>query len=300
MAGKGGAGAIRLARLALPALILGAVGIGFAPIFVRVSELAPTATAFHRAFLAVPVLWLWCILERRHRPEVLRPAEKGDIAKLILAGFCFAGDLAAFHWSIVTTSVANAALLLNFMTIFVTLGAWALFHERPKAVFLAGLATAVAGAVVLMGESLNLSAKQLGGDALGLVAALFYAGYILIVGRLRARFSTATIMFWTTASMALALIPIVWISGENIIPQTGYGLALLFGLALISHAAGQGLVAYGLAHLPAAFGSVVLLFAPAVSAVLAWALLAEPLSGLQILGAIVVLAGIELARRGSR
>ncbi|MSO85312.1 MAG: DMT family transporter [Rhodospirillales bacterium] len=300
MAGEGNPGAGRLARLALPALLLGAVGIGFAPIFVRVSELAPTATAFHRAFLAVPVLWLWCVLERRRHPEVLRPAERGDIAKLILAGLCFAGDLAAFHWSIVTTSVANAALLLNFMAIFVTLGAWMLFRERPKAVFLAGLATALAGAGVLMGESLNLSARQLGGDALGLLAALFYAGYILIVGRLRPRFSTATIMLWTTAPMALALIPVVWISGENVIPQTANGLALLIGLALVSHVAGQGLVAYGLAQLPAAFGSVVLLFAPAVSALLAWALLAEPLSWTQILGGLIVLAGIELARRGSR
>ena len=290
----------RWARLALPALLLGAVGIGFGPIFVRVSELAPTATAFHRAFLAVPVLWLWCVLERRRRPEVLRPADKGDIAKLILAGLCFAGDLAAFHWSIVTTTVANAILLLHFMTIFVTLGAWMLFRERPRPVFLAGLATAIAGAGILMGESFSLSVKQLGGDALGLLAALFYAGYILIVGRLRARFSTATIMLWTTASMALALISIVWISGENIIPKTGNGFAILLGLALISHAAGQGLIAYGLAHLPAAFGSVVLLFGPAVSAVLAWILLAEPLSLLQILGAVVVLAGIELARRGSR
>ena len=300
MAGEGPSGADRRARLALPALLLGAFAIGFGPIFVRVSELAPTATAFHRAFLALPALWLWCVIERRRFPEVLRPAEKGDIAKLILAGFFFAGDLIAFHWSIVTTSVANSILLLHFMTIFVTLGAWVLFRERPRAVFLAGLAAAIAGAGILMGESLSFSARQLGGDALGLLAALFYAGYILIIGKLRARFSSATIMLWTTAPMAAALVPAVWIAGETIIPQTGAGLAILIGLALVTHAAGQGLVAYGLAHLPAAFGSVVLLFAPAVSAALAWALLAEPLSSTQILGAIVVLAGIELARRGSR
>lgn len=299
MAGEGGSGSDRWARFALPALLLGAVGIGFAPIFVRVSELDPTATAFHRAFLSVPALWLWCALERRRRPGVLRPTDRGDIAKLILAGLCFAGDLASFHWAIVTTSVANAALFLNFMTIFVTLGAWALFREKPTAVFLAGLATAVAGAGILMGESLGLSAAQLGGDALGLLAAVFYAGYILIIGRLRARFSTAAVMLWTTAPMALALIPAVWISGEDLVPRTGEGLAILIGLALVSHVAGQGLVAYGLAHLPAAFGSVVLLFAPVVSAVLAWALLAEPLSGMQMLGGAVVLAGIALARRGS-
>lgn len=287
------------AGLALPALLLGAAGIGFAPIFVRISELDPTATAFHRAFWSVPALWLWVALERRRHPGVLRPTAPGDIAKLIIGGVCFAADLAAFHWAVVTTSVANAALFLHFMTIFVTLGAWLLFRERPTAVFLAGLATALVGTGILMGESFNLSAAQLGGDALGLLAAFFYSGYILIVGRLRARFSTATIMLWTSASMALALVPIVWISGESIVPRTGEGLAVLVALALVTHVAGQGLVAWGLLHLPAAFGSVVLLFAPMVSALLAWILLAEPLSGLQMLGGAVVLAGIALARHGS-
>jgi drug/metabolite transporter (DMT)-like permease len=285
--------------LALPALLLGAIGAGFAPIFVRVSELDPTATAFHRALWSVPALWLWCALERRRHPEVLRPADRGDIAKLVLGGFCFAGDLAAFHWAIVTTSVANAALFLHFMTIFVTLGAWLLFRERPTAVFLAGLATAILGTGILMGKSLSLSPAQFGGDALGLLAALFYAGYILIVGRMRSRFSTATIMLWTSAAMALALVPVVWISGEAIVPRTLEGLGLLVALALVSHVAGQGLVAWGLLHLPAAFGSVVLLFAPVVSALLAWILLAEPLSEVQMLGGAVVLAGIALARHGS-
>jgi drug/metabolite transporter (DMT)-like permease len=289
----------RWAGLALPALLLGAAGIGFAPIFVRVSELDPTATAFHRALWSVPALALWVALERRRHPGVLRPAARGDIAKLVLGGFCFAADLAAFHWAIVTTSVANAALFLHFMVIFVTLGMWLLFRERPTPTFLAGLACALAGTAILMGRSLGLSPAQLGGDALGLLAALFYAGYILIVGRLRSRFSTATIMLWTTAAMALALVPIVWISGESVVPRTGEGLALLIGLALVTHVAGQGLVAWGLLHLPAAFGSVVLLFAPMVSALLAWILLAEPLTGVQMLGGAVVLAGIALARHGS-
>ena len=35
-------------------------------------------------------------------------------------------------------------------------------------------------------------------------------------------------------------------------------------VALISHAAGQGLIAYALAHLPAAFSSVSLLFQPVI------------------------------------
>ena len=292
-------------RWALPALLAGAVGIGFSPIFVRLSELGPTATAFHRVFLAIPALALWCALENRaHRaaaqagPRI--PPASGAAAPLVLAGLFFAGDLAAWHWSIKLTSVANATLLANFAPIAVTLGAWLLFQQRPTAAFVAGLALALAGAAILMGESVALSADHLFGDGLGLITACFYASYILAVGRLRARLSTATIMTWSGIVTALALLPVVWISGESLMPQTGRGFAVLLGLALFSHAGGQSLIAYGLAHLPAAFGSVVLLLQPAVAAVLAWALLGEPLSVLQGAGGLVVLAGIALARRGDR
>ncbi|MDJ0891497.1 MAG: EamA/RhaT family transporter, partial [Gammaproteobacteria bacterium] len=41
-------------RGALPILLVGAAAIAFAPVFVRLSELGPTATAFHRLFLALP------------------------------------------------------------------------------------------------------------------------------------------------------------------------------------------------------------------------------------------------------
>jgi drug/metabolite transporter (DMT)-like permease len=74
---------------------------------------------------------------------------------------------------------------------------------------------------------------------------------------------------------------------------------MLIGLALVSHAAGQGLIAYALASLPAAFSSVSLLFQPVMAALFAWLLLSEALVPLQMLGGVIVLAGIYLARRGS-
>ena len=54
-----------------------------------------------------------------------------------------------------------------------------------------------------------------------------------------------------------------------------------------------------LASLPAAFSSVSLLFQPGMAALFAWAQLYETLVPLQVLGGLVVLVGIYLARRGS-
>jgi drug/metabolite transporter (DMT)-like permease len=290
----------RSQRLAVAALLAGALGIAFAPIFVRVSELGPSATAFWRLAFALPALFLWAHFGDREVRSRRAASGLRDFARLSVPGLFFAGDLAVWHWSIHHTSVANSTLLANFAPIFVTLASWLLWGQRFSATFLAGLGLALAGAVVLMGRSLTLGADTLLGDGLGLVTAAFYAGYILSVGKLRAEFPTATLMAWSGVVTALALLPVALLSGEGLLAGTARGWAVLLGLALLSHAGGQSLIAYALAHLPAAFSSVSLLLQPAAAAVLAWALLDEALVPLQGLGGLVVLAGIYLARRGSR
>lgn len=288
----------RAPSLALPALLAGALAIAFAPIFVRASELGPSATAFWRLAFALPALFLWARLDPADARARRRPEGIADLARLSVPGLFFAADLAVWHWSIHHTSVANSTLLANFAPIFVTLASWMLWGERFSMTFIAGLA--LGGAVVLMGQSLSLGGGTPFGDALGLLTAVFYAGYILSVGRLRAEFSTATLMAWSGAITAAALLPIALASGEGLAASTARGWAVLLGLALLSHVAGQSMIAYALAHLPAALSSVGLLLQPAAAAVLAWALFGEALGPLQAAGAAVVLAGIFLARKGSR
>jgi drug/metabolite transporter (DMT)-like permease len=64
---------------------------------------------------------------------------------------------------------------------------------------------------------------------------------------------------------------------------------------MISHVAGQGLITFALAHLPAGFSSVSLLLQPVVAAVLAWAILSEPLTLAQAGGGSIILLGIVVA-----
>lgn len=282
-------------RRALLLLIAGAVGIAFAPIFVRLSELGPSATGFHRLFLALPAMALWLALEGRSTPS--QPPSRADKWRLAGAGLFFAGDLAVWHWSIQYTSVANSTLLANFAPIFVTLAVWLLFGERPTRRFVLALALAMGGALALMGSSLSFDMAHVWGDALGLICAGFYAGYLLSVARLRSRFSSALIMTWSGAVTALALLPVAVLSGESLIATSAGGWAVLLGLALVSHVGGQGLIAAGLAHLPPAYSSMVLLVQPAVAALLAWALLGEALTWWQAAGAALIIAGIRLARR---
>jgi len=287
-------------RFAFAALIAGAMGIAFSPIFVRLSDLGAPVTAFWRPALAIPFLLIWVAFDTRGAVrERLQPSRR-DFALLVLSGFMFAGDLFFWHWAIQYTSIANSTLLANFAPLFVTLASWLLFRERFTPTFLAALGLGIGGAIVLMGDSLTIGVDHLFGDALGLVTAMFYGGYIIVVGRLRARFSTAVIMSWSSIVTSAFLLPMALLYDGPMLTATAFGWAMLIGLGLVSHAGGQSLIAYALAHLPAAFSSLSLLVQPVASAVLALIILDESIGPWQAVGGTIVLSGILLGRRGTQ
>ena len=273
----------------MAALLVGAVAIGASPLFVKVSEAGPVATAFWRVTLALPVLWTWSLIAQRG-DHVASFAREHRV--MIWCGLFFAADLAFWHWSIARTSIANATLLANLAPVFVTLAVWVFYGRRPGGLFLAGLAAALSGTATLIGGDFRLSGKELAGDCLGVVTAMFYAAYQITVTRLRSRASTASIMAWTGLVTIVVLAPVALASGEQLVPATAMGWLNLLGLALISQVAGQSLIAYAMAHLPATYSSVVLLLQPVTAAALAWVLLGEALGAIEIAGGVAVLIGI--------
>jgi len=300
---------------ALAALIAGAICIGFAPIFVRLVDVGYTAAALWRVALALPVLglaWMGGVGRAPGGPPQGRPSATAHpgppaVARLKwlwLAGAFFAADLAVWHQSIRFTSVANSTLLANLAPVFVTAGSVWLFGDRINKRFVGGLVLALCGSALLVASSFTISLQTVGGDVLGMITAVFYAGYLLTVSRQRRGTSTIELMWWSTLACAVVLLPATLATGEVLWPQSARGWAVLAGMALVSQIAGQGLIAWAMAHLPAAFSSVSLLVQPVTAAVLAWLLLAEPFGALQALGGAIVLAGIVICRlatvRGGR
>ncbi len=278
--------------LAFAALLAGAAAIAFAPILVRLADTGPTASAFWRLALALAPLWLWA----RSSPRA-QSAARDAWKPLAVAGLCFAGDLGAWHVSIMYTTVANSTLEANFAPIFVTLGAWLLYRQRVSRAFLFALGITLAGAILLIGPNFALGGRALAGDALGVLTAVFYAGYMLAIKAATERATTAGIMAVSTTVAAAALLPYALATADVFLPQSASGWLVLIGLALVPQIAGQSLIAYAFAHLPAALSSVSLLAQPVLAAFYAWVLLGEAMRPVQMAGAVVVLAGIYLARR---
>jgi drug/metabolite transporter (DMT)-like permease len=278
---------------ALLALFAGALAIGSSGIFVRLSETGPTATAFWRGAFALPLLAAWAWLERRRESE---PRASLRDLRFLWAGVFFAGDLLLWHWSLLLTSIAASTLEANCAPILVTLFAWLLWGERPKPAFLAATALAFGGMLLILAPKLaaGSSAHALLGDALGFGTACFYAGYLMVVSRLRARHGTGIVMLASTAVFTVILLPLALM--QKFLPVTSHGWWLLVGCAVTAQVLGQGLIAYAFAKLPATFGAVGLYAQVIAAAAYAWLLLGERLAPVQILGALVVLIAVAFAR----
>ena len=277
-------------------LLAGGCCIAFAPILVRLSDTGPVASAFWRTALAAPLLWIFAL--RTHRRD--REAEGAHWLALVAAGLFFAGDLGVWHWSIVWTSVANSTLLANLAPIFVTLAGWLFWKRRVTRLFLGGMVVAIAGMFILVGPHFGTGGTQLLGDALGAITAVFYAGYMLAIKVARDDgASTVRLMAWSTSITALALLPIAMLFPQPFMPASAHGWLVVFGLAVITQIAGQGLIAYAFAHLPASLSSVSLLIQPVVAAFVAWQLFGEAVGPAQFIGGAVVLAGIWIAKKAS-
>ncbi len=290
-------------RIAIASLVAGALGIAFAPIFVKWcmdGGVGPVATAAHRMAFALPILALLAARERARYPAAPSPWSRAHVWGLVLSGLFFAGDLSVWHYSIHFTSITNATLFANFAPIFVAIVAWKWLGERIGALFVAGLVTSIAGAAVLLEASFHTGGKELLGDLLGIATAVFYAAYQLALKRLRVALGTFQLMAATTFWSAILLAIVAIAKGEQLLPEEARTWWAIVGLALVSQVAGQSLIAYGVAHLPASFSSVTLLVQPVAAAALAWQIFGQTLDGARIAGGVVVLVGILIARRSMR
>lgn len=287
------AGAQRSHVIAFIALVLGAIGIGFAPICVRMVDIAPVASAAWRLTLAAPILLIMSLASRPS--DLFKPDGFGLV---LLAGIAFAADLGVWHYSIAFTSVANATLLANLAPVFIALWTLWVLKRRLAMRYWLGLALGIVGAGMLVGANFGQAGALLG-DGLGLLTALFYAVYQLAVAGARGSRDTLSLMAISTLVSAIALWPFALASG-NWWPHLVSDWQWLVSLALVSHVLGQGLIAYAFAHLAPAVSSVGLLIQPVAAVIFARLVLGETIVPLQSIGAVIVLAGLAMCYRTRR
>jgi drug/metabolite transporter (DMT)-like permease len=274
---------------AFPALLIGSSALAFGPWLVRLSGVGAVAAGFWRLALALPFLFVIASLTGQ---QVHWPRRKLALV-VAFAAFFFATDLAAWHTSIHMTKLGNATLFGNTSSlIFALWGLW-LARRRPSMTQAAALTLAAAGAALLMGSSAELSARNLKGDLLALLAGLLYTGYLIAVQRARRSLEPLPMLFLASLFGAVMLLPLSLGLGERVIPEDWTFVLIL---ALSSQVVGQGLLVYAIGALSPLVVGLTLLTQPAISALVGWLVHGETLSPLDWIGAAAIAAALVLVR----
>lgn len=279
--------------VAFAALVIGAFAMGASPIFVRLADVGPFASAFWRCALALPFLAVWALFE----PRETRTMFSTDRA-VVLSGIFFAGDLFFWHLSILATTVANATFIATMAPVWVAFGAWVVFRERISRGNFLGLALCLAGGAALIGQSYSFAPERLVGDGYALVTSLFFGLYMLAISnaRTRLKIGTGSLAFMSTAITCACLFVAAMLFETNFMPRSINGWITLLTLALVSQVLGQGLLAFALGRLPATFSSLVIFLEAVGAAALGWLVLSEKLGPVQMFGGALILLGIWIAR----
>ncbi|HET9346802.1 MAG TPA: DMT family transporter [Candidatus Limnocylindrales bacterium] len=276
------------------AALLGAMSIAFSGIFYLWADVSPSTGTFYRCLFGLPFLAAVAYVERRRFGSLPR----STVRLALIAGVFFAGDLTFWHHAIEYVGAGLATVLGNLQVLIVGLVAWAVFGERPPRSVLVALPIVLFGVVLIsgvIGTGAYGSAPVLG-VVLGLLTAMCYAGYLLIIRRggrdLRRPAGPVAVATASTAACAAAAGLVIGDLDLTPGPQSLFWLAML---GFTSQFLGYLLISLSLPRLPAVVTSIILLAQPVATVALAMILLGEAPSTAQLAGVGLVIGGIAVA-----
>ncbi len=243
-----------------------------------------------RFIVSAAVLWplVWVISSRR------------PTGRQVAAGLALGAGFSAHAWlfsaSLARLDAGLVDLLVFTYPALVTLGAVMLGRDRWSMRRALALGSAAAGSALVLAGGLG-SIDPLGA-ALALGAAVAYAAYIMIsageVERTEPFLLTALVA--TGAAATLTVAGIVQNDLSTHISLQGVGFIALVGLAGV---AGMSTFVFGISRLGPSRASIVSAVQPALTPVLAFAVFGDRLGAAQVLGAVLVVAGVVVleARR---
>jgi drug/metabolite transporter (DMT)-like permease len=275
--------------LLLAALIGGNVALALGPWFVRVADTGPVAAAFWRMTLALPLM---IVLARANRQRLTGMGAR-TLALVALGAITFALDLASWHIGIGMTRLGNATLFGNAGSVVLMFWGFVMARTLPGRLEWLAIVIALGGAAILMGRSLEISDETLLGDLFSLAAGLLYAVYLLTLQGARRRFGSWSLLVWVSLFGAPVLLAIALALGEPVWPQAW---GPIIGLFIFSQLVGQGLMVFALKYFPPLVVGLALLTQPAVASIYGWLAFGEVLSGLDIVGMVLVGAALAVSR----
>jgi len=237
---------------------------------------------------------------------------RSDGVRIGLLGVVGFGCYQVF-WStgLQSISAGDSALLIATTPVWTAVLAAATGADTLSPTRLAGALLSFAGVAVVIGSGPGFDlGVSLIGDALTLVAALCWAIYTAFGANILRRHSPLKTTTWAIVAGTLFLAPIgiAQLVSSGQAGTIGAGLAAGAGLAIVLAILYSGTLAAGTANV-VIFHAIKLVgptritalqsLVPAMAVVLAAVFLGEPIRAGQVVGGVIIIAGVAILRRGT-
>jgi drug/metabolite transporter (DMT)-like permease len=270
----------------------GALMLSFSAVFVKWAHVGPTTAGFYRMFFGA-LLLLGAVLVRKER--LFHGSHHLKI--VFICGLLFALDITLWHRSIHFIGPGLATLMANFQVFFLALFGVIILKEKASSKLFVSIPTAIFGLYLIVGPNWNaLGGEYRAGVVLALLAAISYAGYILMLRNFQSKFTVS--VFSTIGLIALITafilaLEVLVINESFVIPDAPSWFALA-GYGLFSQVLGWVFISKGLPQIEASRAGLILLLQPTFAFVWDILFFSRAVTWLELSGALMALFAIYM------
>ena len=272
-------------------IALSATAFGVMPFFANLayrSGVTPTSLLFLR--FGIAAVLMWALLLYKHNPL---PRGKTLLGLMLMGGLGYAGQSFSYFTALQYAPAGLVAVLLYLYPALVTGLSFVLLKQPITRLKWFALTLSLLGIVLVVGVQ---SGGQLKGILLAVLAAVIYAVYIMAGAKITQgtdiRVSSTIII--TSAAVVYGVYG-AW-HGLSL-PHSVMGWVGSIGLALVGTVVAVWAFFEGVRRIGAVDASMLSTLEPVVTVVLAWVLLGERLTALNLCGgALILVAAVLLAR----
>ncbi len=275
-------------------MFVGVIAVSFAAVFIRLAEAPPLVIATYRLTIASIILTPIASIKSLRG---LSRLSKRDILLILLSSIFIALHFWLWITSLSYTTIASSVVLVTSHPAFVAIVSYFLWGERLSKLTIGGIVVALLGVLLVNYSGFTFSSQALLGDLLALIAGFSMGAYLIIGGQLRTRIDILSYLTLIYIGAAVILLVATIILGHSLFGYSPTTYLMLILLALIPQLLGHSCLNLAERLVSVTLVSVSILGEPVGATLLGWLILNEIPTASEIVGGILILAGIFLVMK---
>lgn len=269
------------------ALFIGILCISIFPVIVRMNLTSGLISAFYRMAIATAIILPFALYKKKLKLENIKM-----LLPMMVCGILFASDIAVWNISIQNSSATQATLLTNLSPIWVGVFSLLFLNFRPRKSFWLGTLIALIGMTVFVGVDTILNLQLDFAFFLGILSGVLYALYILVSKSVLEKLEVITFITYSMIFSTIFLFFINFVFGEQFFGFSNKAWVSLFVQGIVCQLIAWLLISYSTQKMRATRVSLSLLSQAIFATILAAIFVNEKITGIQMIGSVIILAGI--------